>query len=105
MKTLLVKLLDQRGLMYIGTPKDMVLRPLQLPMEIYNKLTPEMQKLKYAADKVQKPIYFYPLSKDRTLMNFGPYTSVIMNDISEKELSDFLSKQVEKTYKVCNINK
>ena len=103
MKTQSLKLIEQKGLTYVKTPESRVFRPDQLQKEIYNNLSPEMDKLEYAANLVRKPIYFYPLSEERTLMNFGPHTSVIMNNLPQKELSSFLSAQVEKTYKSCNI--
>ena len=105
MKAQALNLIEKNGLSYVKTKSSKVFRPQELPVEIFKKLNPEMQKLEYAAQKVNKPIYFYPLSKDRTLMNFGPYTSVIMNDLPENELSELLSKQVERTYKSCNINR
>ena len=38
-------------------------------------------------------------------MNFGPHTSVISNDISDKQLKELLITEADRTYKACNINK
>ena len=105
MKTQPLKTIEQKSMTYVKTAKSKVFRPIQLPDQIFNKLTPEMSKLEYAAKIVDRPIYFYPLSEERSLMNFGPHTTVIMNDLPQNELSELLSSVVDKTYKVYNINK
>ena len=105
MKPLSVKLIEKNGLTYVKPASSKVFVPQELSTHLFNKLAPEMDKLEYAAQTINKPMYFYPLSSKDTLMNFGPYTSIIRNDLPEKELSQLLREAVDKTYKVCNINK
>ena len=105
MKTQPIRLIEKQGLTFVKDNKSKVFRPQELSTEFFNKLNPEMDRLEYAAQKVKKPIYFYPLSEERSLMNFGTYTYVINNDLPQKELSELLSKCVQKTYNACNISK
>lgn len=93
------------GLLYFKPKKSRVFIPEELGTDIYNKLQAEKDNLEYVCNKVKKDVYFYPLSNKRTLMNFGPHTSVISNDVSSKNLKEILRTAADKTYKVCNINK
>ena len=105
MKTEPLNYIMKDGLLYFKPKNSRVFIPEELPTKIYNKLQVEKENLEHLCNIAKKDAYFYPLSEKRTLMNFGPHTSVISNDISDKQLKELLITEADRTYKACNINK
>lgn len=64
--------------------------------EIYSKIQQELPVLLKIAKKENNPMTFVPKGENATLMNFGPYTTVLRNDdLQEKiaiQIYDHISK-------------
>jgi len=100
MKTEAVQLIKgPHNLHYAKTPKSKVFLPIELGDGIYNKIAEIRQKdahFDLVADYTNKPMIFYPKSADTTLMNFGPYTTVLKNDASTADIAEKMYAHTQK---------
>lgn len=79
-------------------PKQMVKLPVEMEDAMYNKIVSQMPRLEYMAKYANSPITFAPKGKS-TLMNFGPFTTVLDNSSTQSEIVKQMDSHINKVIK------
>ena len=79
-------------------PKQMVKLPVDMEDAMYNKIVSQMPRLEYMAKYANSPITF-ALKGKSTLMNFGPFTTVLDNSSTQSEIVKQMDSHINKVIK------
>lgn len=82
---------------YVKSTKSKVFLPIELQDDIYNKISPHIERLEFASKEASRPMLFVPKGNS-TLMNFGPYTTVIRNDSLSEKVAQQMYEHINKVF-------